>query len=973
MALRRDGPSTPPARSTGHEPSLASALEHRPRQQRRPLQRLGQFAFDSRTHPDYASDAIWEAAAKTVPVRQHRPRAAGTRETVQLRRPGTGELQIDVQFNTRNRYVADSINRSAWNDVVHTYSGSDYRVFFNGVEVYSDVFPGDSLTAAYYMLLGIDNNAGSLNGSLDEVRIRTWGGAPSGPDQVRERERPGTFCSLCGAQNVASTAVGLASFTARGFDSSVLVEWETGSELDNLGFHLYRGLTENGPWERLTASLIPGLGSSPEGKRYSFLDPGLRNGVAYYYRLEDVDRSGQVTSHGPVSATPLAGAAPPSEPPAPGPVPLPGPEPGPGGGAEPSGWTAHGDPTDVSLRRGRAHGFVRDLRAAHGWLLFPRAGGRLAAALRARLLHLAEPGFPTLPTRRAWTDAVVGLGARVGSVTAEDLVPFEGLLPPTAGAPQAVSMRDGTYQKAFRPVKAAAALAGPVPPSPGPRPSNRLPGRRQEGLPRARPPAPRRLPGTPRPRPTSARHRRLRRCRLRRDRPRRLDRPPSGPARSAGPERLIARFVSRARGLNAVSWEDLLAATTSGAPDLASSNLMLPTSALRLSHKGTVVPFHVEPRHDRFAPGSTLFFLSEGTRDAHANEAVFELAVAADGQRMPIGVSSRGRSAAPSLEPLASLQAPRSFEKNAVFLPALLEAQDFWLWDYGIALGTTKSYPFSLASVVTTGAPARLTVRLQGGSDMDVDPDHHLRFSVNDTPVAETSFDGMKPHSFSVDVPASLLLEGPNTLSIEDLADTGATQSFVYLDRFSLDYPHALAAEAGTLEGQALTEGVVQAAGFAPGSVLIDLSGRLPRFLGPLPLGSRFRRRGGTLLPRRLPRGLPSPPDPTRRDLLAARLDEPGRLDPHRAQGLPPRGPGTRRSPPGPGPLRQGRRSRGRLRLVRLRRGLPRGHPLLPRLRLPPLDPARSPLRPSPRRGLLRPQGLPHRAPRARTFSRLLS
>jgi hypothetical protein len=134
--------------------------------------------------------------------------------------------------------------------------------------------------------------------------------------------------------------------------------------------------------------------------------------------------------------------------------------------------------------------------------------------------------------------------------------------------------------------------------------------------------------------------------------------------------------------------------------------------------------------------------------------------------------------------------------------------------------------------VVTTGSPARLTVHLQGGSDMEVDPDHHLRFSLNGIPVTETSFDGMKPHSLSVDVPASVLLEGANTLSIESLTDTGATQSFVYLDRFSLEYPHALASEAGSLEGQALTDGVVQATGFAPGSVLIDLSGRVPRWMG---------------------------------------------------------------------------------------------------------------------------------------------
>ena len=305
-----------------------------------------------------------------------------------------------------------------------------------------------------------------------------------------------------------------------------------------------------------------------------------------------------------------------------------------------------------------------------------------------------------------------------------------------------------------------------------------------------------------------------------------------GPARGAGSERLLARFVSRSKGLHAVSWEDLLAATSSGVPDLASSNLMLPTSAMRLSRKGQVLPFHVEPRHDRFGPGSTLFFLSEGSRDAHTNDAVFELAVAADGQRMALGSSSRGRSGAPATEPLESLHAPRTFEKNAVFLPALLEAEDFWLWDYGVALGRSKTYPFTLSSLVPAGASARLSVRLQGGSDMEIEPDHHLRFSINATPVGETSFDGMQPHSIALDVPASVLLEGSNTLTLESLADTGATASYVYLDRFSVDYPHALAADAGALEGRALTSGVVQATGFSPGSVLIDLSGRAPRWMG---------------------------------------------------------------------------------------------------------------------------------------------
>jgi hypothetical protein len=128
---------------------------------------------------------------------------------------------------------------------------------------------------------------------------------------------------------------------------------------------------------------------------------------------------------------------------------------------------------------------------------------------------------------------------------------------------------------------------------------------------------------------------------------------------------------------------------------------------------------------------------------------------------------------------------------------------------------------------------------------VEVNPDHHLRISVNGTPVADALFEGMRPHSLSVDVPASLLLEGANTLTLQSVADTGATASFTYLDRFSLDYPHALASEAGVLEGQALTEGVVQASGFAPGSVLLDLSGRLPRWMGRFGAGLGFNAEQG--------------------------------------------------------------------------------------------------------------------------------
>ena len=104
-----------------------------------------------------------------------------------------------------------------------------------------------------------------------------------------------------------ATAVTLMSFEAAPSDGAVDLSWRTGSELQNLGFNLYRGPSATGPWTRLNPTLIPGLGSSPLGQGYTWRDSGLVNGVRYYYRLEDVDTRSVSTFHGPISAVPKAG------------------------------------------------------------------------------------------------------------------------------------------------------------------------------------------------------------------------------------------------------------------------------------------------------------------------------------------------------------------------------------------------------------------------------------------------------------------------------------------------------------------------------------------------------------------------------------------------------------------------------------------------------------------------------------------
>jgi hypothetical protein len=92
------------------------------------------------------------------------------------------------------------------------------------------------------------------------------------------------------------------------------------------GFNLYRGTSPDG-WDRqLNTALIPSQSQgNPSGFVYTWLDDvDLVAGTSYYYWLQDVDTSGAMTMHGPVSvdftvptavtlsgitASPAAGAA----------------------------------------------------------------------------------------------------------------------------------------------------------------------------------------------------------------------------------------------------------------------------------------------------------------------------------------------------------------------------------------------------------------------------------------------------------------------------------------------------------------------------------------------------------------------------------------------------------------------------------------------------------------------------------------
>jgi hypothetical protein len=103
--------------------------------------------------------------------------------------------------------------------------------------------------------------------------------------------------------SVGPTAVELLSFTATPKRKAIRLDWETASEIDNLGFNVYRSESLEGERVQLNAALIPRQNpGSPLGAVYTWRDGAVTPGVTYYYWLEDVDLNGRATLHGPESA-----------------------------------------------------------------------------------------------------------------------------------------------------------------------------------------------------------------------------------------------------------------------------------------------------------------------------------------------------------------------------------------------------------------------------------------------------------------------------------------------------------------------------------------------------------------------------------------------------------------------------------------------------------------------------------------------
>jgi len=100
-----------------------------------------------------------------------------------------------------------------------------------------------------------------------------------------------------------SLPVELSSFSATSTTKGVKLNWRTETEVNNIGFNVYRSDTKDGKYVKINAKLIMGAGTDATPHDYSFTDENMVKGSTYYYYIEDVGFTGKTNKSHVIEVT----------------------------------------------------------------------------------------------------------------------------------------------------------------------------------------------------------------------------------------------------------------------------------------------------------------------------------------------------------------------------------------------------------------------------------------------------------------------------------------------------------------------------------------------------------------------------------------------------------------------------------------------------------------------------------------------
>lgn len=210
----------------------------------------------------------------------------------------------------------------------------------------------------------------------------------------------------------------------------------------------------------------------------------------------------------------------------------------------------------------------------------------------------------------------------------------------------------------------------------------------------------------------------------------------------------------------------------------------------------------------RRTPGGGVEFYSAPFESLYARERAFLVsnrALAARGSSDEASarpVPARGRHAAPRAAPGSYVETCHVEEDQFYYsgLAGAAAGEEHWFYSYFLMPGRRLTLTANLSGPLAAG-PGRLVVALRGGIDTaGKAPDHRVAVSVNGTAVGEALWDGTRRQEAAFDVPAGLLVEGPNAVELAGQALPGVPFDVVLVDWIEASYPRTLTARGDRLE-----------------------------------------------------------------------------------------------------------------------------------------------------------------------------
>jgi hypothetical protein len=144
-------------------------------------------------------------------------------------------------------------------------------------------------SAKLLMTLTFDSHADATTATVhvteDPIPGRTTGVSRDAPDYD---DIPATVAPADWALPVQ-----LSVLTATSTDRGVVIQWRTESELNNLGYDVYRSENPEGQFVKVNPAYIKGAGTDATPHDYQFVDESAVVGKTYYYYLETISFSGE--------------------------------------------------------------------------------------------------------------------------------------------------------------------------------------------------------------------------------------------------------------------------------------------------------------------------------------------------------------------------------------------------------------------------------------------------------------------------------------------------------------------------------------------------------------------------------------------------------------------------------------------------------------------------------------------------------